>query len=280
MILEIYKFESMTTPCEVQFYSNDKKKADSCAKDILQESKRLELKYNYFNKESYLYKLNTRELNSIDRETKELLTSAKQYYKRTSGLFDITLATIKDIYKLDSKAKIIKEKNTLLPYVGCNHFSIKKDKLYFDNKYTKIDLGGFVKEYSVDRAVKIIKKYKIKSALVNFGGDIFALGSKPNGDKWRVGITNPKNKNKNILSIELENQALTTSASYERNIKIEDEVYSHILTKNNHSDILSATVISNTCVQSGVYSTSLMCDDTLDIKNEKYIITKDMEIVR
>ena len=281
-MLEIYKFDIFTTPCEVQIYCADKNLADSCAKDILKEAKRLELKYNYFNPNSYLSKLNKRILNLLDSETKNLLVSAKNYYKSTNGAFDITMATIKDIYKkANSLNDIEEEKNTLMPYVGCEHFNIKKNKLYFDNDFTKIDLGGMVKEYSVDRAVSIIKKYKIKSALVNFGGDIFAVGKKPNGETFSVGVTNPKEKTKTLFSIEIENQALTTSASYERNIIIESKEFSHILSKDDkQKDILSATIVSDSCLKSGVYTTALMVDNNLSIKEIKYLIDKNLEVIR
>ncbi|MDB2405570.1 FAD:protein FMN transferase, partial [Arcobacteraceae bacterium] len=189
-MLEIYKFECFTSPCEVQLYCNDKLQADNCAKDILCEAKRLEKKYNYFDSNSFLHEINSRKTTKLDSETKSLLSRAKQYSTKTEGIFDITMATIKDIYNESATLEDIKSKKELLSkYIGCEHFTIKKDKIYFDNDFTKLDLGGFVKEYSVDRAVTIVKKYKIKSALINFGGDIFAIGSKPNGQKYSVGIT-------------------------------------------------------------------------------------------
>ncbi|MEA3354584.1 MAG: FAD:protein FMN transferase [Campylobacterota bacterium] len=280
-MLEVYKFNCFTAPCEVQLYCNDKTKADNCAKDILMEAKRVEAKYNYFDQNSYLSTLNKRATNILDTETKTLLTRAKQYYKRTNRTFDITSATLKDIYNLSSINEIEKQKEYLSNYTGCEHFEIKKDKLYFDNQYTKIDLGGFVKEYAVDKVQSIIKRYKIKSALVNFGGDIFALGKKPDKQKFIIAITNPSQKDKTLFTIAIEDQALTTSASYERFKIIEDKKFSHIISKDeNNNDILSATVVSNSCVESGVYSTSLMCDKNIKTNSEKYLINSSLEILR
>jgi len=258
-VLEIYKFECFTSPCEVQIYSDDKIKADNCAKDILSESKRLESKYNYFDSSSYLSKLNTRETNLLDQETKSILSRAKQYYIKTNKIFDITVITMK-------------ESKNLVQYVGCEHFEIKKDKLYFSNEFTKIDLGGFIKEYSVDRAVTILRKYKIKSALINFGGDLFCLGKKPSNEKYKVAIKNPKDTTKSMFTVSIENEALTTSALYER--------AGHILSsKSMQKYILSSTVISKNCVESGVYSTALMCDETLSTANQKYLIDLNLEIM-
>lgn len=259
-MLEVYKFDCMNTPCELQLYCNNKIQSDNCAKDILTECKRLELKYNYYDEHSYLNLLNLRKENILDSETKSLLSLAKHYYKKTNTIFDITLVTIKN-------------NKDLISYVGCDKFNIKKNKLYFTNKYTKIDLGGFVKEYSVNQAIKIIKKYKIKSAIVNFGGDLYVHGRKPNNDKFVVGIKNPKNPSENLISLEIEDEALTTSALYERQ--------GHILSKNGlNTDILSATVISNCCIKSGVYSTSFMINNDLNIKMKYYLINNDLEVIR
>ncbi|MCH9813478.1 MAG: FAD:protein FMN transferase [Epsilonproteobacteria bacterium] len=270
----IYKFEAMTTPCEVILFADSKLKADNCAKAILEEAKRLEKKYSYYNSDSLLSKLNQRQTNIVDVETKSLLQRAKQYYTITQGIFDITVATIKSLYHHHAQTITLEnEKAKLLPFMGCEHFDIKRDKLIFDNPYTKIDLGGFVKEYAVDRAVVLVKKHKIKSALINFGGDIYALGKKPNGQKFKIGIKDPKDKTIHAMFIEIENEALTTSASYERNYQIESTTYSHILSKEKNINTLnSVTVIAKKCVESGVFSTSLMINPALKTANKHFML--------
>lgn len=265
----IYRYEAMTTLCELTLYAMQKSQADSAAFAVLEETKRLEKKYNYFSEESLLWALNRRSTNLIDKETKSILQRAKHYYKATEGTFDITIATIKDLFRQESELLVLEEKKaSLMAFVGSEHFALKKDKIIFDNPYTKIDLGGFVKEYSVDRAVQILKKHKVNTALINYGGDIYALGRKSDGAKFRVGIKNPQNPQENIEEVELENEALTTSASYERNYTIEGETFSHIISKqNNSSPFSSVTVISKSCVESGIYSTALMINAKLKTDN-------------
>lgn len=129
----------MTTPCELHIYHNSKQFSDKVAKNILQSAKVLEKKYNYFDANSYLSKINDRTTDILDTETKELLKRAKSYYETTSGIFDITTATIKDIYKLDNIKKFDIEKARLLQFVGCENFEIKRDKIQFSNPCTKID---------------------------------------------------------------------------------------------------------------------------------------------
>ena len=270
----VYKFSAMSTPCELIIYEAQKAKADSLAESVVVEVKRLEKKYNYYNKDSYLSLINTRKEFKLDSETKSLLGRAKQYYKSTDGIFDITTATLKELYTCESVLKALEEKKAkLLPFVGCEHFDIKKDKIIFDNEFTKIDLGGFVKEYAVDRTAQMIKKAKVKSALINYGGDIYAIGKKPDGQSFKIAIKDPSNLDSHVEYIDIQNQALTTSASYERNYKIEEESFSHIISKSdNKKTPKSVSIVSSTCVESGVYSTALMINPDLKHNNRELII--------
>ncbi len=270
----IYRYEAMSTPCELLLFAKDKFQADSVANTILLETKRLEKKYNYYNKDSIISQINSRTLRELDSETKTILQRAKKYYKLTDGIFDITIATIKELYR-EEKDEIlfIQKKSSLEPFVGCEHFNIKRNKIIFDNPHTKIDLGGFVKEYAVDRAVMILKRYKIGSALVNYGGDIYALGKKPDGTKFSIGIKDPLNQTAFAIQVELKDEALTTSASYERNYTIGSKIYSHIISTIEYSEEPnSVSVISSNCVESGVYSTSLMINKNLITKNKIVIL--------
>ena len=270
----IYRFQAMSTPCELQLYCSDKSRADTIAESVLQEVKRLEIKYSYYNKNSLLSQINHREISLIDSETQMLLKRAKRYYRLTKGIFDITVATIKPLY--DSKLSLerfYQEKERLLAFTGCEHFELKKGKILFDNTFTQIDLGGFVKEYAVDRTAMLIKKSKVKSALINFGGDIYAVGRKPNGEKFSIGIKDPEDPKQYIHSIEIENEALTTSASYERNYQIEDQNFSHILSKKrSDKSPSSVTVVSENCVESGVFSTSLMIDSSIKTEHKVFLV--------
>jgi thiamine biosynthesis lipoprotein len=270
----------MTSPCEIHIYCDNEIKSREIAKKILAMAKELEHKYNFYNPSSYLSALNQRKTNIVDAQTKDLLTRAKLFYSKTDGIFDITMGTVVQARKLPSIEEIDSKINRLMPYIGVEHFKIKKNRLIFDNPHTRIDLGGFVKEFAVDQAVKILKKEKISSALVNFGGDIYALGLKPNNQPFKIGIKNPLEPTTYITHATIANQALTTSASYERNHQIQGRDYSHIISKSQQQkDIISATVIASTVVESGVFSTALMIEPKIQTKLQKILIGHDLKII-
>ncbi len=255
----------MSTPCEIQLFASSKKKADTIAQKILLETKRLEKKYNYYSTDSIVAHINNRTSSQLDSETIFLLQRAQNYYEKTHKVFDITIATIKDIFRnATSLEELYSMRTKLLPYVGSEHFRVVKKRVVFDNPYTKIDLGGLVKEYAVDRAAAVVKKSTIKSALINFGGDIYAIGKKPNGEKFHIGIKNPDNQATISTSIAIENEALATSASYERFYTIETKQFSHIIAPSHSaSSYKSVTVVAPSCMECGVYSTALMINDTI-----------------
>ena len=263
----------MTSPCEVHIFLDNEDKARMVAGKILSRAKELEKKYNFYNKASLLSTINQRKLSKLDSQTEALLKKAQYFYKQTNGIFDVTMGTVVQARKASTLAKIEEEMNRLKPFVGCEHFKIHRHKIVFDNPHTLIDLGGFVKEFAVDMGVKILKKHKINSALINFGGDIFVLGSKPSGEPFSIGIKDPKNPQNYIRHAHISNQALTTSASYERNHTVEGEVYSHIIGANTKDERLSsATVIAPSVLESGVYSTALMIEASIDCPFKKILL--------
>lgn len=216
----------------------------------------------------------------LDSQTKELLMRSKLFYTQTNKIFDITMGTFVEARKQDTIESIEEKLSYLEEFVGIEHFKIKKNNIIFDNPHTLIDLGGLVKEYAVDQAVKILKKSKITSALINFGGDIYALGTKPNEEAFSIGIKNPLDPSQYITQAKIANQALTTSASYERNHTVQNKNYSHIISKDSlQKKVLSSTIIASTTVEAGVFSTTLMIDPNFKSKCLKILILDSLEIL-
>ena len=58
--------------------------------------------------------------------------------------------------------------------------------------HAAIDLGGIAKGHGVDLAVQALREHGIEDALVNVGGDLYAMGTSEDGDAWRIGIRDPE----------------------------------------------------------------------------------------
>lgn len=231
-----YKFESFTTLCELHIDAENKKFADYVAHVILLETKRLEKKYSFFDKDSDLYKINHRLNNDVflDDEFVSLVKLSLFYYEKTLGAFDVVI---------DGSIKL------------------EENRIIFSNENAKIDFGGLVKEYAVDSAIALLKDFNVNSALVNFGGDLATIGSY-HGEKWNIGIENPKNEAENILTVFVEDCALCTSAHTKRYKNINDKKESHIIVKEKN-DYQQISIMAPTTVDAGVWSTALLSKPSL-----------------
>lgn len=278
----IYTFACMSTKCSVQIYGGDLLVAQNACKKIEENSNYLEKKYNFYDENSYLNKtINSRNKSKlkIDKQSSIVLKKVKELSQKVNFLFDITVGTYKHCYRSTNVDELQNSLDKLQDKTGFDTWEIEGRYLHFQHKETKMDLGGVIKEYAVDEAVKILKECKISSAIVNFGGDIFALGFKPNGESFAIAIKNPKNKEENLLHVQVKDQALTTSAHYERSYKVGEEEFSHILSKKgNTKGLLSATIISSSVLESGIYSTSFMINTNIHIPDGLKVVLIDDDL--
>jgi len=93
----------------------------------------------------------------------------------------------------------------------------------------EIDLGGIGKGYGVDRAVAALREWGVRDAIVNVGGDLYAMGTSEDGDPWRVGIRSPDDPSRMIRSIDASDRAVATSGVYEQYFDWRGRRFHHLL---------------------------------------------------
>ncbi|AMM93209.1 FAD:protein FMN transferase [Peribacillus simplex] len=132
----------------------------------------------------------------------------------------------------------------------------EKSQTLFLNKPLVIDLGAVAKGFAIDLATNELKEFK--GFVVNAGGDLFAGGFDQKGEPWKIGIQHPEKKDEIISVIEISNQAVCTSGSYERkNAKLPS--MHHIInpqTKESPNDWVSSTVIAPFAMMADAISTA------------------------
>lgn len=100
------------------------------------------------------------------------------------------------------------------------------------NRGVAIDFGGYAKGWSLDEAAAILKQRGVKSALIDVGGNLLAIGSK-GGKPWQVGIQDPR-KAGTLATLELhDGEAIGTSGDYERFYRSDGVRYCHIIDPRN-----------------------------------------------
>ncbi|WP_172633599.1 FAD:protein FMN transferase [Sulfuricurvum kujiense] len=195
----------------------------------------------------------------LSDELAGLIQLAIFYADATKGAFDIALAgTFKSLSNLATLDDYRVQKKKLAPFASCAHLILEGNHLTFANEYTKIDLGGLVKEYAVDQSILILQSAGVSSALVNFGGDIAAIG-KYEDSLWKIGIQDPENFDCNLMEVELNDTSLCTSGHSKRYVMFEDEKISHVIASKECSKHYSqVSIIAPTTVDAGVWSTALL----------------------
>ncbi|MDQ6960793.1 MAG: FAD:protein FMN transferase [Mariprofundaceae bacterium] len=128
------------------------------------------------------------------------------------------------------------------------------------NAQTKLDFGAIAKGYAIDRGIEVLRAHGIKSAILDAGGDLRAIGSH-NGKPWRIGIRHPRDKNKTIGWFEVHGDiSIVTSGDYERFFIYQGKRYHHIMvpaTGMPAMKTMSATIVASNATLADGWSTAL-----------------------
>lgn len=271
-----FEFEAFTTPCELHIDVSDISAANTFARAVFENAKRLEYRYSFFRNDSEIYLLNERVSahHLLSEELAGLIRLALFYCNATEGIFDIAMAgTLKHLSTLSTFEDYRAQKEELVSFASCSQLMLEGNHLSFANDRTKIDLGGLVKEYAVDQSIFILQSLGVASALVNFGGDMAAIG-KYGDSSWRIGIQDPEDFERNLMEVELNDASLCTSGHSKRFATIESEKVSHIVAADESLKRYSQmSVIAPTTVDAGVWSTALLINPTLAIPEHIKVVS-------
>lgn len=195
-----------------------------------------------------------------------LVKRSLDIYKKTDGLFDITIYPLMELWGFPTKNYRVpseKEIEEKLKLVGSDKIDFNEEtrKISFKNKGMEIDFGGIGKGYITDELVKILTDEKVESAIINLGGNVFGFRKKPDGSLWNIAIRDPNEPDKYMATIRLEDSAVITSGGYERYFEENGIIYHHILDprtgKPSESGLKSVSIISKDGTLADALSTSL-----------------------
>ncbi|MDO4766226.1 MAG: FAD:protein FMN transferase [Eubacteriales bacterium] len=138
----------------------------------------------------------------------------------------------------------------------------KAQTVFLKDEKMSLDVGALAKGYAVERVALEMEERGLTGYLINAGGNIRAIGSKANGQKWKVGIQNPDTASpKPYLDVVLlEKESLVTSGSYQRFYEVGNIRYHHIIDKDTlmpSKYFESVSVIGNAKGKEDAISTAL-----------------------
>lgn len=125
----------------------------------------------------------------------------------------------------------------------------------------RLDLGGIAKGFGVDRAVAALRDWGVTDALVNVGGDLYALGSSEDGDPWEVGVRDPDDAGRLAARFRISDRAVATSGDYEQFFDHDGRRYHHLLDPRTgaprRTSVRSVTVAADHCMMADAAGTAV-----------------------
>jgi len=252
----------LDTVVSVTVYSQeDAQFLESC----LEGCGRYEKIFSRTDPESELYRLNAAGKAAVSPELLELLETSLFYSSLSEGGFDPSMGAISDMYAFSSESPYYPsdaEISEKLSHTGWEKIIIEGDTVTLADPEAVIDLGAIAKGYIADRLAEMLRSKGVESAIIDLGGNILCVGSKPDGSDYKVGIQYPyKDTGKVITTASLSNMSVVTSGVYQRWFEHEGQLCHHILDpktgRSINNGLISVSIIGEKSVDCDALSTAV-----------------------
>lgn len=258
---------AMGTVAQVTFYSEE----DAVhTEPFFEELVRLENLFSRHIEDSDIHKVNAaagRRAVQVSPEVMEVMTAALVYYRKTGGLFDPTIAPLVDLWGIGTEHPSIPTESdisSISPLIGCEFVKVDSEAgtLYLPQSGMELDLGGIAKGYVTEYLAGFLTDRGVTSAIINLGGNVRVIGSKPDGSFYRIAIQDPLGpKGRSIGSVTIKDGSVVTSGVYERFFERDGVRYHHILDPKtgqpSETGLLSVTILTKSGLHADALSTAV-----------------------
>lgn len=206
-----------------------------------------------------------KEFVQLSPDTFAVLSKAKFFSELSQGKFDITVGPIVKLWNIGSDDARVPGDDEIakkLPLV--DHNELVLDSASNSAKLNKegmiVDLGAIAKGYAADEAAQILKDAGIQHAIVNLGGNVVAINTKPDGSLWRLALQDPYELRGTSMGVVLLNdQTLVSSGTYERYLEVDGKTYHHLLDPDTgypgENGLVSVSIITKKSIDADALST-------------------------
>ncbi|MGL5068050.1 MAG: FAD:protein FMN transferase [Sarcina sp.] len=232
----------------------------------------------------------------LSADSIEIIEKGLEYSQLSKGSYDISIGPLVKLWSIGlPEAKVPSEeeiKNTL-KNIDYSKIKINENEVFLEEEGMILDLGSIAKGYAADEVVELLEDEGIEKAVIDLGGNIYVMGKKAQGQKWKIGIQNPfANRGTAIGSILLEDKSIVTTGVYERYIEDGDTKYHHVLNPKTgypyETEIAGVTIIADESIDADSLSTLVFTKGIVEgikfiegIKNvDAIFVTNDREIYK
>ena len=245
--------------------------------DILGEYHRL---FDIYHEYSGVNNLCTLNLNAggepikVDEKLIDFLLYARELYQAMDGEMNVMMGAVlriwhdlRDAASDDPGAARLpteEELSTAAEHTDFSLLEIDEDArtVRIADPAASIDVGALGKGYATEMAARALEAEGVSSYVLNVGGNIRIIGTKPDGTGWVTGVKDPRNTSEFAIKLRLADTSCVTSGVYERYYTVDGVRYHHIIDKDTlfpAEYFSSLTVITKNSALADALSTALFC---------------------
>ncbi len=173
----------------------------------------------------------------VDAHVMELLLDCRADYERTGGKVNVAMGSVLHLWHEAREQGLADPASAKLPDLAqlqeaskhCSFDTVLLDEengtVFLSDPQQRLDVGAIAKGWVAQRVSKLLPE----GYMLNLGGNVCALGSKPDGSPWRIGIQSPMNPSENLCVVNLVNRCAVTSGDYQRYYSVDGKSYHHII---------------------------------------------------
>lgn len=227
----------MGTRCSVMLQGENEAALEAAATAAFETIARLEDVASNWREDSDLARFNaaarSARIQAAPPDLFDVLARSTEWNRRTGGAFDATVEPLTRAYDLRGAGRIPTERVRLQAAQLVRGAEVALDPgartVTLPVKGMAFDLGGIAKGWAIDRAVETLRAAGVTRALVNFGGQVYALGAPVGAEAWTVQIASPLERGQGVVTLQLKDRSLSTSAASERSLPAGGTMLNHIL---------------------------------------------------
>lgn len=219
--LVTWRGQVMGAAATLQIHHHDQALARRLIERSLVEMRRLEEVFSLYRDDSALAVLNRQGvLLAPPTELVALLAECRRYFELTGGGFDPTVQALWGLYRdhfsrpgADPAGPAAPALRAALARVGFDRVGFSADRIVLPRRGTALTLNGIAQGFATDRVVALLRRAGIESSLIDMG-ESRALGARPDGTPWRIGIADPDEPDRPATTLEVVDRAVATSGAY------------------------------------------------------------------
>jgi thiamine biosynthesis lipoprotein len=198
--------------------------------------------------------------------TATVLARALEWASASDGRFDPALGSVIELWDVADRHQP-PPAGAVQPLAGrqfWRHVDLargpRSTTVRFTDPGVRLDLGGIAKGHGVDLAVRALREAGVTDAIVNVGGDLYALGEAPDGGPWSVGIRSPHQADVMAATLKISDRAVATSGDYAQYFTWHGHRYHHLMDPTTAvprgGPLHSVTVQADRCIDADAAATA------------------------